>query len=145
MSWNAPFKTRLRAYYDQWMVEGDHPTTAGGNPKPPPPEVYLQWIIDAWEAVTKDTIINSFRACGITTAMDGSEDHHIHCLKEGNGIPNGLYSLATAREEADASQLADDLRGLEVEVDEDDAGNFSDASVIDDENPDEYNSDDSTE
>ncbi|KAH7684694.1 hypothetical protein AAVH_40798, partial [Aphelenchoides avenae] len=34
---------KLRSYYEAWMLEGDHQTTTAGNPRPPPPESYLQW------------------------------------------------------------------------------------------------------
>ncbi|KAH7719676.1 pogo transposable element with KRAB domain-like protein [Aphelenchoides avenae] len=50
VSWNAPFKRKLRSLYNQWMLVGDHQTTAAGNPKPPQPETYLQWVLDAWDA-----------------------------------------------------------------------------------------------
>ncbi|KAH7706022.1 hypothetical protein AAVH_26762, partial [Aphelenchoides avenae] len=36
-----------------------------------------------------DVIIRYFKACGISTKLDGSEDALIHCLKEGNGMPGG--------------------------------------------------------
>ncbi|KAH7698548.1 pogo transposable element with KRAB domain-like protein [Aphelenchoides avenae] len=41
VSWNKPLKARFQALYDQWMLDGVHETTAPGNPKPPPPELYL--------------------------------------------------------------------------------------------------------
>ncbi|KAH7704001.1 pogo transposable element with KRAB domain-like protein [Aphelenchoides avenae] len=75
------------------MLEGDHQSTTAGNPRPPPRETYLQWFPDAWEAVKEDVIIRSFKACGISTKLYGSGDALIHCLKEGNGIPNGVASL----------------------------------------------------
>ncbi|KAH7704466.1 pogo transposable element with KRAB domain-like protein [Aphelenchoides avenae] len=42
--WNAPFKAKIRAAYEDWMLHGDHQLTAKGNPKPPPMRVYLQWV-----------------------------------------------------------------------------------------------------
>ncbi|KAH7709057.1 pogo transposable element with KRAB domain-like protein [Aphelenchoides avenae] len=82
--------------YDQWMLEGTHETTAAGNPKPPPPELYLEWVLEAWyDGVTDDKVINSFKACGIG-AIGGADDYLIQRLKEGNAIPNGLYELTKA-------------------------------------------------
>ncbi|KAH7724197.1 pogo transposable element with KRAB domain-like protein [Aphelenchoides avenae] len=112
---------------------GDHQTTAAGNPRPPQPETYLQRVLDAWEAVKEDVIIRSFKACGISTKLDGSEDALIHCLKEGNGMPDGVASLVQARQQAHAQDLSELMQGLEVEAPEDpedDAGNDSDISVI---------------
>ncbi|KAH7711885.1 pogo transposable element with KRAB domain-like protein [Aphelenchoides avenae] len=116
------------------MLDGDHQTTAAGNPKPPQPETYLQWVLDAWDAVSEEVIIRSFKACGISTALDGSEDDLIHCLKEGNGMPNGVDSLVQARHEANAQPLEEIMHGLELEAPEDPeddaADNASDVSVI---------------
>ncbi|KAH7713970.1 Protein W02H5.4 [Aphelenchoides avenae] len=106
---------------NEWMLEGGHQTTTAGNPRPPPPETYLQWVLDAWEAVKEDVM------------LDGSEDARIHCLKEGNGMPDGVASLVRARQEAQAKDLPELMQGLEVEAPEDPedgAGNDSDVSVI---------------
>ncbi|KAH7725595.1 Protein W02H5.4, partial [Aphelenchoides avenae] len=68
------------------MLHGVHETTAEGNPKPPPPGQNFEWVLEAWyDGVTKDNVINSFKACGIG-AIGGANDHLIHCLKDGNGI-----------------------------------------------------------
>ncbi|CAI7802526.1 unnamed protein product [Closterium sp. NIES-53] len=45
------------------------------NIKKPPPEVVLKWISRAWKAVPADLIKKSFLTCGISNALDGSEDH----------------------------------------------------------------------
>ncbi|KAH7723767.1 pogo transposable element with KRAB domain-like protein [Aphelenchoides avenae] len=119
--------------YNHWMMNSEHEVTAAGNPKPPPPEVYLDGILDAWnDGVTKDNIVNSFKTCGITTALDGSEDHLIHCLKDGNGMPNGCNKLAQKREEAEAADLDELMAGFELDLYEDDVGNVSDAEIVDD-------------
>ncbi|KAH7726863.1 pogo transposable element with KRAB domain-like protein [Aphelenchoides avenae] len=41
VSWNKPFKATVKQLYNRWMMNGEHEVTAAGNPKPPPPEVYL--------------------------------------------------------------------------------------------------------
>ncbi|KAH7695225.1 Protein W02H5.4, partial [Aphelenchoides avenae] len=96
--------------------------------------LHLEWVTEAWyDGVTKDNVINSFKACGIG-AVGGADDLLIHSLKEGIGIPNGLYELAKAREAAEAQELAEILAGFEIEApDEDDTGHVSDVEVIDDE------------
>ncbi|KAH7710592.1 hypothetical protein AAVH_22142 [Aphelenchoides avenae] len=65
------------------MLDGVRETTPAENPKPPPPEL----------------------ACGIG-AIGGADNHLIFCLKEGNGISNGLYELTKAPEAAEAQELA---------------------------------------
>ncbi|KAH7694035.1 pogo transposable element with KRAB domain-like protein, partial [Aphelenchoides avenae] len=107
--------------------------TAAGNPKPPTPEAYLDWILESWtDGVTKDNIVNSFKTCGITTALYRSEDHLVHCLKDGNAMPNGCYKLAQKREEVEEAHLAELMAGFELDLDEDDVGNVSDAEIVDD-------------
>ncbi|KAH7678239.1 Protein W02H5.4 [Aphelenchoides avenae] len=84
------------------MLDGEPEITAVDNPKPPPPEVYLEWVLEAWyDGVTEYNVINSFKVCGID-ATGVADDHLVHCLKEGSGIPNGLYELNKAREAAEA-------------------------------------------
>jgi hypothetical protein len=72
-------------------VEENKTKTKGGNTRPPAPSVYLPWVQKAFEAVTKEQIIDSFKSCGITIASDGSEDNSIFCLK--NTIPQGRAAL----------------------------------------------------
>ncbi|CAI7933670.1 unnamed protein product [Closterium sp. NIES-54] len=47
------------------------------NIKKPPPEVVLKWISRAWKAVPADLIKKSFLTCGISNALDGSEDQMV--------------------------------------------------------------------
>ncbi|CAI7811600.1 unnamed protein product [Closterium sp. NIES-54] len=46
-----------------------------GNIKKPPPAVVLKWISRAWKAMPADLIKKAFLTCGISSALDGSEDH----------------------------------------------------------------------
>ncbi|KAH7726226.1 hypothetical protein AAVH_06026 [Aphelenchoides avenae] len=96
------------------MVKGEHEVTAAGNLKPPTPEVYLDWILEACNGgVMKYNIVNSFQTCGITT--------NAHRVLQ-----------ARTDEEAEAVELAELMAGFELDLDEDDVGNVSDAEVVDD-------------
>lgn len=112
--WNAPFKSALQRSYDDWMAT-DREYTAGGNPRQPPHEEYLQWIFDAWEYISKDSIAASFKVCGIVNASDGSEDNLIHCLKPEASIPFGQDLLQKTRNERDV--LAEYMEELDLEED----------------------------
>ena len=60
------------------------------------------------DAISKETIARSFVTCGISTALDGSQDLDIHCLK----LPafNGsLAKLPLCRQRDDDDILADPL------------------------------------
>lgn len=126
--WNAPFKSRIKAQYEDWILHGDRPLTRGGNPAPPPMEVYLQWIVNAWNDISNELIERSFKVCGITNNPDGSEDHLIHSFKTDGPIPNGLVNLEFARleNELGALEVQNDL--VDLEQDEEN-GIMSDCSI----------------
>ncbi|CAI7769279.1 unnamed protein product [Closterium sp. NIES-54] len=46
----------------------------GGNNKKPPVELTLKWISAAWKSVPKELIQRAFLTCGISNALDGSQD-----------------------------------------------------------------------
>ena len=43
----------------------------------------IKWILEAWDELLCESIKRSFVSCALATAMDGSQDDEIHCLKEG--------------------------------------------------------------
>uniref|UniRef100_A0A915ME51 DDE-1 domain-containing protein n=1 Tax=Meloidogyne javanica TaxID=6303 RepID=A0A915ME51_MELJA len=90
ISWNAPFKSKIMNLYSEWMFHGDKPTTSGGNLKAPQMDIYLQWIVDAWDSLSKDIIEKSFISCGVTQEDGGKLDNQIH---PDGAIPNGLELL----------------------------------------------------
>ncbi|KAH7720056.1 hypothetical protein AAVH_12477 [Aphelenchoides avenae] len=45
-------------------------------------------------------------------------------------MPNDCYKLAQKREQAEADDLAQVLAGFELDLDEDDVGNVSDAEIV---------------
>ncbi len=104
VSWNRPFKLRIQEYHDEWLATDEPTKTAGGKFRPPPAEVYLQWIIDAWESIEKTTIIESFHCCGISLNVDGSEDDKIHVFKEAGQCPEGKALLNSAMQELEAAE-----------------------------------------
>ena len=93
--WNKPFKTNCLEYYDEWLeTEGIQNETASGNLRPPSCKVIVQWILDAWQKLPFELIRNSCTSCGLTTALDGSEDDRIHCFKEGQPCRSGREMLS---------------------------------------------------
>src|SRR6218665_669816 len=44
-----------------------------------PPETYVvSWVKQAWESIPEDMVRKSFLKCGISNAMDGSEDDALY-------------------------------------------------------------------
>ncbi|CAI7858395.1 unnamed protein product [Closterium sp. NIES-54] len=75
VSINKSFKASVRQQYQKWFQEeGQEQLTRAGNLKKPPPEVVVRWISRAWKAVPADLIKRAFLTCGISNALDGSED-----------------------------------------------------------------------
>lgn len=127
--WNAPFKAKVRQFYENWMLHGEKSYTKSGNMRAPSMEVYLKWIVDAWDELPKNLIIKSFKGCGLTNALDGSEDYKIHCFRSDGQIPTGQELLQQARAKADITtgELTQQLYVDEEGVDED--GYNSDDSI----------------
>lgn len=131
-----PFKARVQQLYDTWMLTGDRREwTAAGNPRAPSMDVYLEWIVTGWEAVTADMIKESFKVilssllyliyifqtCGITNCIDGSEDDLIHCFKEAGPVPEGRKLLEDARAGINDEPLQIEDEEFEVEEDTNDS------------------------
>ncbi|KAH7705669.1 hypothetical protein AAVH_27122 [Aphelenchoides avenae] len=58
-------------------------------------------------------------------------------------MPNGCYKLAQKREEAEAGELAELMVGFELDLDEDDVGNISDAEIVEDDREEGNNNEES--
>ncbi|GJP29558.1 hypothetical protein CLOM_g17346 [Closterium sp. NIES-68] len=81
---NRSFKAGVRMEYNEWFSRVSINTfTRTGNLKKPPPEVVMRWVGKSWAVVPCELIQKSFKVCGISNALDASEDHLIlHQLKE---------------------------------------------------------------
>ena len=122
VSWNKPFKQAYKALYSEWMATGEKSYTAAGNTRAPDKALCLRWVKEAWNSVTTEVVIKSFRVCGISVDTDGSEDGEIHCIKEGEiaaeaspVIAEKTASLFVASEEDDCDPFAES----DLEEDED--------------------------
>ena len=51
--------------------------TASGRRRAPSKDLIMQWVKEAWQAVTPDVVRRSFKKCGITNNMDGTEDDQL--------------------------------------------------------------------
>ncbi|CAI7854870.1 unnamed protein product [Closterium sp. NIES-53] len=72
---NRSFKAAVRQLYQEWFErEGVDTLTKKGNIKKRPVELTLKWISAAWKSVPKELIQRAFLTCGISNALDGSQD-----------------------------------------------------------------------
>lgn len=68
---------------------------AAGNIRAPSKALCLEWVRECWEALSTKLIMKSFRTCGISVNIDGTDDREIHCRKEG-GMAAGARATITA-------------------------------------------------
>ncbi len=55
------------------MISNDHAFTATNKIKRPSYSTVVTWVKDSWEEVSVNLIKNSFKCCGISTELDGSD------------------------------------------------------------------------
>lgn len=75
---NKPFKDHLRKKYLAWMITGPFEFTPAGKKKAPTRNLVLRWIKEAWQEIPEEMVKKSFKSCGISNAMDGTEDDAIY-------------------------------------------------------------------
>ncbi|CAN0100331.1 unnamed protein product [Ascophyllum nodosum] len=71
---NKQMKRLLRVKYTAYTATATADSTTG-KLKPPGREAVSTWCKESWAAITPDTVETCFKICGLTLALDGSEDH----------------------------------------------------------------------
>ena len=77
VSINKPFKNLMQEEWTKWMQDADSNLTPTGKVRKPTLGEVCSWVIKAWNGVKPEVIIKSFKKCGISNAMDGTEDNAI--------------------------------------------------------------------
>lgn len=72
-----PFKDNVRKYWADWIASDLPEETKGGNLKKPDIAVIALWVKKAWDAVSPEIVIKSFKKCCISNELDGTEDDAI--------------------------------------------------------------------
>ena len=65
------------------MLSNVHTFTPAGKIKKPSYSTVATWIKESWDEVSDDLIRKSFKCCGVSTKIDGSEDD---CLFDYNRL-----------------------------------------------------------
>ncbi len=145
MSWNKPFKERIRHYYGLWIVNEDRREyTAAGNPRAPSLEVVLDWVDRAWSELSANVIRKSFKggfaatvvalrsfpgnppqplACALSTPTDRTGDDEIACFKRDGPIgTRGLELLRAIRHQSITRDGRDDYEEAGLSYGDDERG-----------------------
>ena len=109
VSVNASFKKKIIDFWVEWRRQ-PAARTAAGNLKQPTQQHVINWISTSWEELAYDIIKKSFLRCGISNALDGSQDDEIH-----TEIPAELDD-----EEPEDLQDSDDVDALDPLTDDED-------------------------
>ena len=59
------------------MLANDHAFTATGKIKRPTYATVATWVKESWDDVSVELIKKSFKCCGVSTKLDGSEDDQV--------------------------------------------------------------------
>ena len=91
----------------------------------------MKWIVDAWDELSKDLIIKSFKGYGLTNDLDGSEDCKIHCFRSDGPIQTGQELLKQAWINADISGTREltGIQQLDINAESNENDEDSDASL----------------
>jgi len=71
---NKPFKDNLCKEWHIWMAGGGAGTTSSVNLRRAKLSDVCEWVKHAWEGISNEMVIGSFKTCGISTSLDGSDD-----------------------------------------------------------------------
>ena len=69
-----PFKGFMCEEWTKWIEAPTHHVTPTGRVKWPSISNVCEWVKNSWQRVKSETIVKSFKKCGISNALDGSED-----------------------------------------------------------------------
>ena len=74
---NKPFKDNVRQQYLSWLITGPFEFTPARKKKALSQNQVLRWVKQAWCDIPKEMVRRSFRTCGISNALDSTEDDAI--------------------------------------------------------------------
>ena len=98
----------MQGLYDDCLANGVREYTTAGNMKPVPRRKIVQWVLQAWESLSKEMIINSMKSFALGLAVDGSKDDKISCLRKGKKTSDGRKRLQNQMKLSSTCKLNED-------------------------------------
>lgn len=75
---NKLFKDNVRRKYLAWMITAPFDYTPAGKKKAPSRNLVLCWVHEAWREIPVEMVAKSFKTCGISNSLDGTEDDELY-------------------------------------------------------------------
>ena len=60
------------------MISGPFDYTLAGKNKAPSRNLVLRWMYEAWRGIPVEMVAKSFKTCGISNSLDGTEDNELY-------------------------------------------------------------------
>lgn len=89
---NKPMKDYVCRAYNEWLIDGEHALTPAGRLKRATLDDLAIWIHDAWKALPRARVIHSFKKCGLSNALDSSEDDCLWSMDSEKELSSDSYS-----------------------------------------------------
>ena len=107
------------ASWQEWMRQ-DQAKTTFRNLKQPTRQDAINWVSKALDSISPDTLIRSFKGCGISNALDGTEDDMVSDdLPSVDSEPEDQDSESD--DEGDTHTADDDVDGVDPFSDDSDS------------------------
>ena len=74
ISVNKPFKGFMREEWTKWIEAPTRHVTPTRRVEWPSISNVCEWVKNSWQQVRSETVVKSSKKCGISNALDGSED-----------------------------------------------------------------------
>ena len=60
------------------MISSPFDYTPAGKKKAPSRNLVLRWVHEAWREIPVEMVAKSFKTCGISNSLDGTEDDELY-------------------------------------------------------------------
>ena len=110
----------MRHLYNNWMNDAIKDYTPSGKIKRPAYSLVANWIKEAWDSVDTNMIRRSFKCCGVSNSLDGSEDGLIFDFNKVEEIDNRGKGIEEneINSESESENESDEERGSEDDCNE---------------------------
>ncbi|GBC09636.1 hypothetical protein RclHR1_00900022 [Rhizophagus clarus] len=116
--WTRRARRGVRRLYNNWMKDAIKDYTPSGKIKRPTYSLVANWIKESWDSIDTNMIKRSFKCCGVSNSLDGSEDNLIFDFNKVKEINNRRKGIEEENEIDSESESSDNESESEDESNE---------------------------